>query len=130
MEATDHLPIFILGSLLMPLGVFAGPFFPLNVPVYHNYGYVNIDQQSHDFPYPPVQTIPSDFLEVKSPFAPAPGSPLCLSESCVLAAGDLLKQMDRNVDPCQDFYKFACGGFIADTVLPEHKTRTGFSPLH
>ena len=127
MEGRYLLGIFLLGSLLMPLGVLAGPFFPLNVPVSHNYGYVNLEQQSHHFQYPPVQTIPSDFLEVKSPFSPAPGSPLCLSESCVLNAADLLKQMDRNVDPCQDFYKFACGGFIADTVLPEHKTRTGFS---
>ena len=123
MEGQHHLGIFVLGlgSLLMPPGVSAGPFFPLSVPVSHNYGYVNLDQ------YPPVQTLPSDFLEIKSPFRPAPGSPLCLSESCILNAADLLKQMDRKVDPCQDFYKFACGGFIADTVLPEHKTRTGFS---
>ena len=119
--------ISILGSLLMPLGVLAGPFFPLNVPGPYNYGYINLDQQSHQFQYPQVQAVPSDFLEVKSPFAPAPGNPVCLSESCVVTAADLLKQMDRKVDPCQDFYKFACGGFIADTVLPEHKTRTGFS---
>ena len=111
--------IFLLGSLLMPLGVLAGPFFPLNVPVSHNYGYIN-----H---YPQIQDLPSDFLEVKSPFASAPGNPVCLSESCVVNAADLLKQMDRKVDPCQDFYKFACGGFIANTVLPEHKTKTGFS---
>ena len=122
MEGRYHLGIFVVGYLLMPLGVLASPFFPLSVPVSHNYGYVNLEQ------YPPVQTIPEDFLEVKSPFSPAPGSPLCLSESCVINAADLLKQMDRNVDPCHDFYKFACGGFIANTVLPEHKTRTGFSP--
>ena len=54
-------------------------------------------------------------------------SPLCLSESCVTTAADLLRQMDRNICPCQDFYKFACGGFIADTVLPEYKTTSGFS---
>ena len=119
MEGRDHLAIF---SLLMPLGVMAGPFFPLNVPVPHNYGYIN-----QQFQYPAVQEIPSDFLAVKSPFPQAPGSPVCLTESCVVAAADLLKQMDRKVDPCQDFYKFSCGGFIADTVLPEHKTRTGFS---
>ena len=54
MEGQHHLGIFVLGlgSLLMPPGVSAGPFFPLSVPVSHNYGYVNLDQ------YPPVQTLP------------------------------------------------------------------------
>ena len=50
---------------------------------------------------------------------------VCLTESCVKTAARLLRQMDRTADPCQDFYQFACGGFIADTVLPEHKTRLG-----
>ena len=59
----------------------------------------------------------------------SPDSPVCLFESCILTAGDLLRQMDRNVDPCQDFYKFACGGFISDTVVPEDKTETG-SPFN
>ena len=85
----------------MPLGVLASPVFSLNDPV--NF---------------------LEVLEVKSSFTPAP---VCLTEGCVVNAADLLKQMDRKVDPCQDFYKFACGGFIADTVLPEDKTRTGFS---
>ena len=53
------------------------------------------------------------------------GESVCLSESCVKTAARLLRQMDRTADPCQDFYQFACGGFIADTVLPEHKTRLG-----
>ena len=88
--------IFLLGCLLMPLGVLASPAPSLNVHF--------------------------DLLEVRSSSVP-----VCLTESCVVTAADLLKQMDRKVDPCQDFYKFACGGFIADTVLPEHKTRTGFS---
>lgn len=53
------------------------------------------------------------------------GERVCLTESCVKTAARLLRQMDRTADPCQDFYQFACGGFIADTVLPEHKTRLG-----
>ena len=57
--------------------------------------------------------------------AEAGGERVCLTESCVKTAARLLRQMDRAADPCQDFYQFACGGFIADTVLPEHKTRLG-----
>ena len=116
--------IFLLFPLLIPLGSLAGPFFPPSVPVSDNFGYVNLEEISaHNvFQYPLVEALPQDFLEVKT----APSSPVCLTESCILSSADLLRQMDRNVDPCQDFYKFACGGFIADTVLPEHKTRTGF----
>lgn len=30
--------------------------------------------------------------------------------------------MDRNVEPCDDFYKFTCGGFLDSTVIPDDKT--------
>ena len=50
---------------------------------------------------------------------------LCLTEACVTQTADLLDQMDRTQDPCQDFYQFSCGGYIQDTVLPPHKTNTG-----
>ena len=55
MEERHHLFMFLLGSLLLPPEVTAGP------------------------------------LDVKSP-----SSPLCLSESCVTTAADLLRQMDKN----------------------------------
>ena len=80
-----------------------------------------------------VPFIPS--LETRASFDlvagfPRPGGEtepqrVCLTESCVKTAARLLRQMDRTADPCQDFYQFACGGFLADTLLPEHKTRLG-----
>lgn len=36
-------------------------------------------------------------------------SKICNSRECVFAAADLLTYMDHNVDPCKDFYSFACG---------------------
>lgn len=29
--------------------------------------------------------------------------------------------MDKNVEPCDDFYNFACGSFIKSTNIPEDK---------
>lgn len=42
---------------------------------------------------------------------------LCLSEDCIVAASTVLSSLDRTVDPCQDFYQFACGGFIDRSVV-------------
>ena len=34
----------------------------------------------------------------------------CLSPVCTTQAADILKTMDKSVDPCTDFYQFSCGG--------------------
>ena len=39
-------------------------------------------------------------------------SDVCLTEDCVLAAATVLSSLDRTVDPCTDFYQYACGGWV------------------
>ncbi|KAF5307503.1 hypothetical protein FQR65_LT06858 [Abscondita terminalis] len=33
----------------------------------------------------------------------------CDSDQCIIASSDILNQIDETMDPCDDFYKFACG---------------------
>ena len=40
-------------------------------------------------------------------------------QSCLKTANELLKQMDKSVDPCEDFYLYACGNFIKNTKIPD-----------
>lgn len=54
----------------------------------------------------------------------------CFTKECVTAAADILNRMNSSADPCHDFYNFACGGFIENTVIPDDKSRTSmFSEL-
>ena len=40
----------------------------------------------------------------------------------VYTAAEILQNMDKSVDPCQDFYAFACGG-IEKKFIPEDSTQ-------
>uniref|UniRef100_A0A8C1XIS5 Membrane metallo-endopeptidase-like 1 n=1 Tax=Cyprinus carpio TaxID=7962 RepID=A0A8C1XIS5_CYPCA len=44
---------------------------------------------------------------------------IVLYTSCVTAAARLLQNMDPSVEPCQNFYQYACGGWIERHVIPE-----------
>jgi len=52
----------------------------------------------------------------------ASGSSSRLQELRQMAVG-VLSAMNRSVDPCTDFYQFACGTWLSDTVLPADKSR-------
>lgn len=46
---------------------------------------------------------------------------VCLSPGCVHAASKMLEQMDQTVEPCDDFYSFACGQYVEETIIPDDK---------
>uniref|UniRef100_A0A8C7N3L8 Endothelin-converting enzyme 1 n=1 Tax=Oncorhynchus kisutch TaxID=8019 RepID=A0A8C7N3L8_ONCKI len=55
---------------------------------------------------------------------------MCLTEPCITVASAVMGALDRSVDPCHDFYNFACGGWVRNNPLPEGKSRWGpFSNL-
>ncbi|KAF9417630.1 hypothetical protein HW555_005337 [Spodoptera exigua] len=47
---------------------------------------------------------------------------VCTSPGCIHTASKLLLNMDEKVDPCDDFYDFACGSFVKNTRIPDDKT--------
>ncbi|XP_076754338.1 M13 family metallopeptidase neprilysin 2 isoform X2 [Xylocopa sonorina] len=47
---------------------------------------------------------------------------ICYTQECIHTASRLLKNIDFDVEPCDDFYDFACGGFLKSTNIPDDKT--------
>lgn len=47
---------------------------------------------------------------------------VCLTSGCVKTAALVLADMDQTIDPCSNFYEFACGGFIRNTIVPEDES--------
>lgn len=60
----------------------------------------------------------------------APFTNILLIDLLDFTADAVLKNMNPSVDPCDDFYEFACGRFLKETQIPEDKTSiTTFSNI-
>nr|WBW70053.1 venom protein [Lampona murina] len=46
---------------------------------------------------------------------------LCLTPGCIIAAAEIISNLDESVDPCTDFYQFACGGWFERNVIAEDR---------
>ena len=47
----------------------------------------------------------------------------CMTPGCINTAALILQNLNQSVDPCNDFYQFACGGFVERTDIPNDRTR-------
>ncbi|KAH8416738.1 hypothetical protein KR222_000817 [Zaprionus bogoriensis] len=49
----------------------------------------------------------------------------CLNEHCIFASSEILRSIDISVDPCDDFYGYACNQWIKNNPIPEGKSTWG-----
>lgn len=44
---------------------------------------------------------------------------ICLTPGCAVAASRLIKSIDEKVDPCEDFFEYACGRWVKRHPIPD-----------
>ena len=69
---------------------------------------------------PPVDTVKAPPPPPEMP-APPPGPTKPVTNRSLQAVGLDASAMDRTADPCDDFYQFACGSYVKNTVIPADK---------
>ncbi|KAI1893881.1 hypothetical protein AGOR_G00128220 [Albula goreensis] len=48
---------------------------------------------------------------------------VCTSADCTQSASRLIENMDSSIDPCDNFYQYACGGWLKRNIIPETSSR-------
>ncbi|KAK5644246.1 hypothetical protein RI129_008091 [Pyrocoelia pectoralis] len=54
---------------------------------------------------------------------------VCQTRECVEIAAEIISYLDTGVEPCDNFYNFACGGFINSVEIPEDSTEVSAATL-
>ncbi|XP_008519227.1 neprilysin isoform X2 [Equus przewalskii] len=50
---------------------------------------------------------------------------ICKSSDCIKSAARLIQNMDATAEPCANFFKYACGGWLKRNIIPETSSRYG-----
>ncbi|XP_072047742.1 neprilysin-like [Amphiura filiformis] len=61
-------------------------------------------------------------LAVHEEEPPTPLPNTCSTSHCVVTAGKMIQNIDSSIDPCDNFFAFACGGWLKRTVIPEDRS--------
>ncbi|CAG7703982.1 unnamed protein product, partial [Allacma fusca] len=67
-----------------------------------------------------------EYIREKSPFAPPKNdinADICFTEECLDASIALLQSINFSVNPCENFFEFSCGKWLADNPLPPSSSR-------
>uniref|UniRef100_A0A452GKQ9 Uncharacterized protein n=1 Tax=Gopherus agassizii TaxID=38772 RepID=A0A452GKQ9_9SAUR len=57
-----------------------------------------------------------------------PKQQYCLTSECVEAAASILSKINQSVDPCENFFRFACDGWTSNNPIPEDLSNYGVYP--
>ncbi|KAJ7393583.1 Endothelin-converting enzyme 2 [Desmophyllum pertusum] len=60
---------------------------------------------------------------------PAKNIPKCTTKECNKQSMSMSRMMDKTADPCEDFYEYACGGWLAKGQPGDHAKWTIFSKM-
>uniref|UniRef100_A0A8C5LK65 Phosphate regulating endopeptidase X-linked n=1 Tax=Leptobrachium leishanense TaxID=445787 RepID=A0A8C5LK65_9ANUR len=52
----------------------------------------------------------------------------CLTPKCIEAAAQIQYKINSSVDPCNNFFQYACGGWIQENPIPDDMSNYGIYP--